>query len=405
MTRGMARLALCFAMLSAGAGAAVTAMAAENIRAAFPAQVSQGALVVAKVAPGSRVDYAGRSLSVAGDGAVVFGVGRDEKGPLRVSVRPPQGSSETVTIAVTPRDWPIERVVGVPPSTVKPSPEIAERIRREQARVVAARNRDDARTDFETAFVWPVSGRISGRFGNQRVYVVHGKDVPKSPHSGMDIAAPEGTPIKAPAGGIITFADPGLYLTGGTLLIDHGHGVSSNFLHLSRIDVKVGDRVEQGQVVGAVGHTGRATGPHLHWGMNWFGVRVDPLLVLDPSDALTSSAAVVDLVGPTAVGYLSSTRDAREKGNLTQALREAAACARTGQVELATREVPSGILTLRETGQTDVELVLPQSPGAYLFWPGKKPGVNVAADDTLSLAPALQRAVSDYFGIPGCLHG
>ncbi|HEX7769309.1 MAG TPA: M23 family metallopeptidase, partial [Dokdonella sp.] len=123
---------------------------------------------------------------------------------------------------------------------------------------------------------------ISGRFGNQRVYVVEGRDVPKSPHSGMDIAAPEGTPVQAPAGGIVTFADGGLYLTGGTLLIDHGHGISSNFLHLSRIDVKPGDRVEQGQVVGAVGKTGRATGPHLHWGLNWFNVRLDPLLLLEP---------------------------------------------------------------------------------------------------------------------------
>jgi murein DD-endopeptidase MepM/ murein hydrolase activator NlpD len=97
----------------------------------------------------------------------------------------------------------------------------------------------------------------------------------------MDIAAPSGTPVLAPAAGVVTFAAPDLYLTGGTLLLDHGHGVSSNFLHLSRIDVKVGDRVMQGQVIGTVGATGRATGPHLHWGMNWFDVRVDPLLVLE----------------------------------------------------------------------------------------------------------------------------
>jgi murein DD-endopeptidase MepM/ murein hydrolase activator NlpD len=101
----------------------------------------------------------------------------------------------------------------------------------------------------------------------------------------MDIAVPQGTPVKAPAAGVVTFAAPDLYLTGGTVLLDHGHGVSSNFLHLSRLDVKVGDRVEQGQVIGAVGMTGRATGPHLHWGMNWFDVRVDPLLVLEASGA------------------------------------------------------------------------------------------------------------------------
>ena len=106
--------------------------------------------------------------------------------------------------------------------------------------------------------------------------------MPKSPHPGMDIAVPQGTPVKAPASGIVTFADATLYLTGGTVLIDHGHGISSNFLHMSRIDVKVGDRIEQGQVIGAVGMTGRATGPHLHWGMNWFDVRLDPLLLVEP---------------------------------------------------------------------------------------------------------------------------
>lgn len=273
-TPGFAGVTACMAL---SLFLAVPAEAASS----FPARISQGALVVAKVEPGSRVEYAGRTLRVAPDGAVAFGVGRDEKGPLAVDVRMRDGRRQRVAIEVTPRDWPLERVDGVPPKTVEPPPEVAARIQREQARVVAARVRDDARTDFEQSFIWPVTGRISGRFGNQRVYVVNGRDVPKSPHSGMDIAAPEGTPAKAPAGGIVTFADGGLYLTGGTLLIDHGHGVSSNFLHLSRIDVKVGDRVEQGQVVGAVGKTGRATGPHLHWGLNWFDVRLDPLLLLE----------------------------------------------------------------------------------------------------------------------------
>ncbi len=255
-----------------------------------PAQVSQGALVVVKLDPGSEATYAGRKLRVAPDGVIAFGVGRDEKGPVTVDVRTRDGGQRRIRIDVLPRDWPTERVDGVPPATVEPPPEIAERIQREQARVVAARARDDDRIDFDQDFIWPVAGSISGRFGNQRVYVVKGKDVPKSPHSGMDIAAPEGTPVKAPAAGIATFADKNLYLTGGTLLIDHGHGVSTNFLHLSRIDVKVGDRIEQGQIVGAVGKTGRATGPHLHWGLNWFDVRLDPLL-LDGIDSSTAKSA------------------------------------------------------------------------------------------------------------------
>ena len=251
--------------------------AADSARIVFPASVSQGAMVIGKVPPGSQVQYAGRTLRVTGYGSVVFGVGRDAKGPLQVSVRRPDGASETASIAVTARDWPVERVNGVPPKTVSPPPEIAERIRREQEQVIKARDRDDARADFAQAFAWPLTGRISGRFGNQRVY----NGSPGSPHSGMDIAAPTGTPVLAPAAGVVTLVAPDFYLTGGTLLIDHGHGISSNFLHLSRIDVKVGERVEQGQPVAAVGATGRATGPHLHWGMSWFDVRVDPLLVLE----------------------------------------------------------------------------------------------------------------------------
>ncbi|KAF1689937.1 M23 family metallopeptidase [Pseudoxanthomonas koreensis] len=253
------------------------AWAQADDRIVFPASVQQGAMVIGKVPPGSRVEYAGRTLRSTGYGTVVFGVGRDQATPVQVTVVRPDGSRSVAAIAVTARDWPVQRVDGVPPKTVDPPPQIAERIRREQAQVTAARERDDDRADFARPFTWPVQGRISGRFGNQRVY--NGK--PGSPHSGMDIAAPTGTPVKAPAAGVVTFAAPDLYLTGGTLLLDHGFGISSNFLHLSRIDVKVGDRVAQGDVVGAVGATGRATGPHLHWGMNWFGVRIDPLLVLE----------------------------------------------------------------------------------------------------------------------------
>jgi len=251
--------------------------AADVLGIVFPTSVSQGAMVIGRVPADSVVRFADRSLLVTPYGSVVFGVGRDETGPLQVSVQAPHGPARIISIAVTARDWPIENINGVPPSTVNPPKAIAERIASEQARVSAARTRDDARTGFAQAFSWPVKGRISGRFGNQRVY----NGTPKSAHSGMDIAAPSGTPVKAPADGVITFADPGLYLTGGTVVLDHGHGVSSNFLHLSRIDVNVGDSVKQDQVIAAVGATGRATGPHLHWGMSWFDVRIDPLLVLE----------------------------------------------------------------------------------------------------------------------------
>jgi murein DD-endopeptidase MepM/ murein hydrolase activator NlpD len=256
--------------------ASVDAPQVDAMRIDLPANATQGALVIGRAMPGAHVAVGERIVRVAPDGTFAFGVPRDAARAVRVEVRRSAGATQVREVAVTPRDWPIERVDGVPPSTVDPPPAIAARIQAEQARVNAARQRDDARLDFTRAFVRPVEGRISGRFGNRRIY----NGIPGAPHSGMDIAAAAGTPVRAPAAGVVTFADPALYLTGGTLVIDHGHGVSSNFLHLSRIDVRVGDRVAQGQVVAAVGATGRATGPHLHWGMNWFDVRIDPEQVL-----------------------------------------------------------------------------------------------------------------------------
>jgi murein DD-endopeptidase MepM/ murein hydrolase activator NlpD len=273
---------------SADTGKQATAASAGSVKApppsilpyrstVLPTAVQQGSMIIGTADPGASVQYSDRTLRVSPGGRFVFAVGRDATGTTSVTVNEPVAGKKTYVVKILPRDWPIETINGVPPNTVNPPPAIAERIAREQSSVAAVRTRDDAREDFAQPFIWPVQGRISGRFGNQRVY----NGTPKSPHSGMDIAAATGTPVKAPAAGLVTFASPSLYLTGGTVVIDHGAGVSSNFLHLSRIDVKVGDRVEQGQVFAAVGATGRATGPHLHWGMNWFDVRIDPLLLLE----------------------------------------------------------------------------------------------------------------------------
>lgn len=240
-----------------------------------PETVDQGALVRLCCFPGQEVRLDERRLRVSAEGSIVFGVARDRLSPLQLAIGS-GGQRTRHAINVQPRTWPSEVVDGVPPATVEPPPAIARRIAAEQARVVAARQRDDDRADFIQRFRWPVSGRISGQFGAHRVY--NGK--PGSAHSGLDIAAPSGTPIHAPAAGVVSFADSDLYLTGGTVLLDHGHGVSSVFLHLSRIDVRPGQRVEQGEVLGAVGATGRATGPHLHWGLNWFDTRLDPASVL-----------------------------------------------------------------------------------------------------------------------------
>lgn len=243
----------------------------------LPSTADQADMIVGHAAPRSVLVVGSHTLRVGKDGVIVFGIARDATGSLPVLVQASDGSKYRVDITIKPREWKIERVNGVPPKTVNPPPEIAARIAREQAAVAAVRDADAAREDFLVNFIAPVAGRQSGWFGSQRVY----NGTPGSAHSGMDIAAPKGTPVKAPAAGVVTFAAPDLYLTGGTVVIDHGYGISSNFLHLSRIDVKVGDRVEQGQVFAAVGSTGRATGPHMHWGMNWFEVRLDPQRVLE----------------------------------------------------------------------------------------------------------------------------
>lgn len=289
LLRGLASAGLVFAGLSAGnLHAAVDC--AGLAPAAVPVHVPQGGIVRGRVPAGSELSMLGgesagdaalaiRNLRVGNAGEFVFGVGRDASGPVRLHLETPEGLACDFAVKVTIREWKLERVDGVPESTVEPPPAIAARIEREQALVAKARERDDDRNDFSTSFDWPLTGRISGVYGSQRIY--NGK--PKSPHSGLDVAAPKGKPVLAPAGGIVTFASPDLYLTGGTVLVDHGHGLSSSFLHLSQLDVSVGQRVEKGQSIGLVGATGRATGPHMHWGMNWFGVRVDPQLLVDPS--------------------------------------------------------------------------------------------------------------------------
>ncbi len=263
------RLPAVLAVLLCGVA---TARADDTCSPRLPKRIEQGSLVIARVAPECRARFGDHTLRVGPDGEIVFGLGRDVTSPQHLTLTDATGRSRDVAFDVATRHYDTERVDGVPPATVEPPPEIAARIAREQAAVAAARVRDDDRLDFLARFEWPVHGRISGHWGNQRI--LNGK--PKDPHPGFDIAAPAGTPVKAPAPGIVIFAAPDLYLTGGTLVIDHGHGVSSTFIHLSRLDVKLGERVAQGQAIATVGATGRATGPHLHWGMNWFETRVDP---------------------------------------------------------------------------------------------------------------------------------
>lgn len=235
-------------------------------------RAQQGGLLFGQAAPGSEVRLDGAPLMVSADGRFVFGFGRDDAGTVTLEVSEPGMDTVRRTLTIAPRDYDIERIEGLPPATVTPPPEVLERIRREAGLVRQARARRDDRTDWATGFAWPASGRLSGFYGSQRV--LNGE--PRRPHFGVDVAAPEGTPVTAPAPGFVTLAEPDLYYSGGTLIIDHGQGLTSTFLHLSEILTAPGERVEQGELVGRIGATGRATGPHLDWRMNWFDKRVDP---------------------------------------------------------------------------------------------------------------------------------
>ena len=185
-------------------------------------------------------------------------------------------------LEIAARQWNIARIDGLPPGKVTPKPEDIERIRREAALIREARARRTARTDFLGGFIWPAEGRISGRYGDQRI--LNGE--PRSPHLGTDIAAPVGTPVRAAAAGVVTLAERDLFYTGGTIVIEHGHGLTTIYSHLAEVGVAAGAQVAQGDRIGAIGATGRATGPHLDWRLNWFQERLDPELVVGPLKAL-----------------------------------------------------------------------------------------------------------------------
>ncbi len=239
----------------------------------------QGGLVTGYTQPGARVVFDGRQVRVADDGVFLIGFGRDAKPESVLEITYPDGSRSTRRLEIARREYRIQRIDGLPPRKVTPKAEDLKRIREESALVKAARKRDDPRTDFRRGFIWPASGRISGVYGSQRI--LNGE--PRRPHFGVDVAAPVGTPVVAPADGIVTLAHPDMFFSGGTLIIDHGHGLSSSFLHLSEVLVEVGQRVRQGELIARVGATGRVTGAHLDWRMNLFDARIDPQLLVEGS--------------------------------------------------------------------------------------------------------------------------
>ena len=241
-------------------------------------QFIQGGLVRGVTEPGSKVTVNGTSVRVSAAGLFLVGFGRDEATPMTLEIASPGGEVLTKMLTVASREYKTQRIDGLPPKKVTPDETVLQRIQSETALVKAARARDDERTDFLTGFIGPAKGPITGVYGSQRI--LNGE--PRRPHFGVDVAGPVGTPVVAPADGVVTLAHPDLYFSGGTLVLDHGHGLSSAFLHLSRILVEEGRSVQRGEVIAEIGATGRVTGAHLDWRMSLFDRRIDPQLLVGP---------------------------------------------------------------------------------------------------------------------------
>ena len=262
----------------------VTVLCLPSARAAGEAfslkgQSVQGGMMVGRTQAGSRVYQDGQPIRVSGEGLFLLGFTRDAPAASSLKIQLPGGEVVKRSLEVAKREYRIQRIDGLPQSKVTPrKPEDLARIRRDIAAARKARARDDDRQDFLAGFEWPVVGPISGVYGSQRI--LNGK--PRRPHFGVDIAVPTGTPVRAPAPGIVTLAVPDMFFSGGTLIIDHGHRLSSSFLHLSRLHAAVGDRVETGALIAEVGATGRVTGAHLDWRMNLRDRRIDPELLVPP---------------------------------------------------------------------------------------------------------------------------
>ncbi|MFD1949195.1 M23 family metallopeptidase [Sphingomonas arantia] len=235
--------------------------------------VRQGGLLRG-VAPVGTVELTldGEPLAMAPDRRFLIGLDRDAPPAARLVATHADGGQSVRVLVVRRGDWRVQSLPTLPKATPRTPTEVARR-NAELAQIVAARATVHATDGWRQTPVWPVTGRISGVFGSQRIYAGE----PGAYHGGVDIARPTGTPVASPLDGVVVLAAAVPFsLEGHLLLIDHGMGLGSAFLHLSRIDVRVGDRVTRGQTVGAIGATGRATGPHLHWAMTWNGRRIDP---------------------------------------------------------------------------------------------------------------------------------
>jgi murein DD-endopeptidase MepM/ murein hydrolase activator NlpD len=237
----------------------------------------QGSMILGQLLVDGDVYFNDQKLLLTKDKKFVFGVDRDVKQQVQLLIH---SNNKTVKypLNIAKRQWKVEKVDGLPPNKVNPrSEKTLTRIKKEGAKVSLARSKKTDALDFLSRFIMPAKGRISGVFGSQRV--LNGQ--PKRPHFGLDIANKIGTSVIAPAAGKIILAEKNLFYSGGTIIIDHGFGINTTYLHLSQLDVKVGQLINQAEKIGEIGSTGRATGPHLDWRLNWLTTRLDPALLIE----------------------------------------------------------------------------------------------------------------------------
>ena len=238
----------------------------------------QGGLVQGTVPAGTEVTFEGRPVRVSVKGRFLIGFSRDAGPTSSLTLSLPDGRQINKPLKIETRKYQIQRIDGLPRKMVTPPKAVYNRIRAENATIAKARTKDTADDHFESGWIWPAQGRISGVYGSQRI--LNGKS--RRPHFGLDIAAPVGTPVISPADAVVALAHRDMYYTGGTLILDHGHGLTSAMLHMDTLEAVTGDFVRKGQRIGTIGKTGRATGPHLDWRINLFKARLDPAFLVPP---------------------------------------------------------------------------------------------------------------------------
>ena len=243
----------------------------------FVGKFEQGSFILGKTLPGSKIEIDNRKIRISKDGYFVFGLDRDRKNDIIIKIQT-KDKLKTIQKKVFKRKYKIQRIDGLPSKQVTPPPEVYERIKKDNKLIGEARSLNTPYEFFKNKFIYPIDKYIiTGVYGSQRI--LNGKA--RSPHYGIDFHAPEGTPVKAMMDGEVTLSDKNMYFTGGTVIFDHGHGISTLYMHMKDINVKVGQKVKQGDIVGTLGKTGRATGPHLDIRLNWFEIKLDPASILN----------------------------------------------------------------------------------------------------------------------------